>query len=110
MIALIEHESSYTSDLISETDDYGLMQINRQNHEMLSDTLGVQDYLEPHENIIAGCYVLHELFQKYQDTEKVLMAYNFGEYGASVLWEQGIYSSDYSKSILQIQARLNGDE
>ena len=28
------------------------------------------------------------------------MAYNMGEYGASVLWEQGIYETSYSKKVL----------
>jgi hypothetical protein len=29
------------------------------------------------------------------------MAYNMGSAGASKLWEQGIYETDYSKSIME---------
>jgi hypothetical protein len=32
------------------------------------------------------------------------MAYNMGEYGASVLWEQGVVETSYSRKIL---ARAN---
>ena len=31
------------------------------------------------------------------------MAYNIGETGAKVLWNQGIYETDYTRSVLQIQ-------
>lgn len=41
--------------------------------------------------------------------EKVLMAYNMGETGASRLWEQGIFEINYSKSVLQIQQELNAE-
>ena len=45
-------------------------------------------------------------FEKYDDPHRVLMAYNMGEYGASVLWEQGVFESNYSRKVLQNQANL----
>ena len=107
VMALIEHESSYRADVISKSNDYGLMQINKMNHEWLTETIGVTDYLDPYQNIRAGCFILRKLFEKYQDTETVLMCYNMGETGASRLWEKGVFSTVYTESILNIQCRFN---
>ena len=97
------------ADVISATDDYGLMQINVQNHTYLKEKLGISDFLNPYDNIRAGMFTLRNLFEKYETPEKVLMAYNMGETGASRLWEQGIFEINYSKSILQIQQKMNAE-
>ncbi len=106
VMAVIQCESSYRADVISETGDYGLMQINKMNHEYLSETLGITDFLEPYQNIRGGLFVLRKLFEKYQTPEKVLMAYNMGENAASRLWEQGIFETNYSKNVFKVQAEL----
>lgn len=105
-MALMQHESGFQADVISATDDYGLMQINSCNHNYLKETIGVSDFLEPYSNIRSGMFILRKLFEKYETPEKVLMAYNMGEAGASKLWERGIYETNYSKAILQIQQQF----
>lgn len=100
VLALMFTESSFKADIISKSDDYGLMQINSCNHKDLEDKLGVTDFLEPYQNIRAGMYLLRKLFEKYDTPERVLMAYNLGEYGASVLWDNGITETTYSKKVL----------
>lgn len=107
VMALMQHESSFKPDVVSKTGDYGLMQINSINHEELTEILGVTDYLDPYENIRAGCFILRKLFEKYGDTNMVLMAYNMGENGARRLWEQGVYNTKYSDSILNYQQQFN---
>ena len=67
------------------------------------------DFTEPYGNVRAGMFILRKLFEKYETPEKVLMAYNMGETGASRLWEQGIFEINYSKSVLQIQQELNAE-
>ena len=57
VIALIDKESSFRSDVVSTTNDYGFMQINQCNHEWLSSTLGVSNFLDPKENILCGIYM-----------------------------------------------------
>lgn len=109
VMALIQHESNYRADVISRTNDYGLMQINEINHPYLQEQLAIADFLDPYDNIRAGMFVLRKLFEKYETPEKVLMAYNMGEGGASRLWEQGIFEINYSKSVLQIQQELNAE-
>lgn len=109
VMALIQQESRYNPDVISVTNDYGLMQINEINHPYLKETLGITDFLNPYDNIRGGMFILRKLFEKYETPEKVLMAYNMGETGASQLWEQGIFEINYSKSVLQIQQELNAE-
>lgn len=113
VMALIEHESHFDPAAISKTNDYGYMQINVQNHEWLTETLGVTDYTDPYQNIRAGVFVLRKLFERYQDVELVLMAYNMGENGAGRLWDKGVFRTDYTQEILNIQQQfieqLEGD-
>ena len=75
VMALMQKESSFRSDIISPTEDYGLMQINKMNHEWLTDTIGVTDYLDKEQNIRAGVFVLRKLFEEYTDPNLVLMAW-----------------------------------
>ena len=112
-LALIDTESNFKSDVVSHTGDYGLMQINRCNHEYLSAKTDVTDFTDPYQNIDAGLYMLRTLFEKYEEGELVLMAYHFGEGGAEKLWAQGKYTSKYSEHILQrqleYQAMIEGE-
>lgn len=100
VMGLMFCESSFRTECVSGTNDYGLMQINAQNHEWLSEQLGLDDISDPYQNIRAGLFILRKLFEKYDDPAKVAMAYNMGEYGASRLWEQGVYETNYSKKVL----------
>lgn len=95
IIALIETESNFNSDSVSGTDDYGLLQINTCNHKEGFD------YLDPYDNITMGIEMLSDLAKKYDDVESVLMAYNLGEAGAKKLWNQGIYSTEYTEKVLE---------
>lgn len=104
VMAMINHESSFKADAISKTHDYGMMQINQGNHEWLSKTLGVTDFLDAQQNIRCGIYILHQLFEKHDNTHLVLMSYNMGEGAASRLWSGGVHSTPYSERITQTQA------
>ena len=106
VMALMQKESSFRSDIISSTDDYGLMQINKCNHEWLEETIGVTDFLNKEQNIRAGVFVLRKLFEEYTDPNLVLMAYNMGSNGAEKLWNKGIYSTPYVDEILTYQAEF----
>lgn len=104
VMAIIKQESNFDASTISPTNDYGLMQINIVNHEWLTDTLGVTDFLDPEENVRAGVFVLRKLFEEYNDPSLVLMSYNMGEKGATKLWKKGIYSTEYTESVFEYQA------
>lgn len=75
-------------------------EINKCNHTELKEALGITDFTEPYQNIRAGLYILRRLFEKYDEPAMVCMAYNMGEYGASVLWDNGVYETSYSQKVL----------
>ena len=104
LMSIMKQESKYNSHLISNTNDYGLMQINKMNHEWLSETLGITDFLDPKQNIKAGVYILKSLFEKYDDTKKVLMAYNMGEGNAKKYWSKGIFETEYCEKVMVYQS------
>ena len=110
VLAIIIYESGCNPNAISETDDWGYMQINKCNHAWLAEQYGLTDMLDPHQNIIAGITILATL-SRYDDgtdagLHKVLMAYNLGSGGAAEAWARGTYSTAYSKTIMQIRDDL----
>lgn len=108
ILALIEVESNFDPDNISETDDYGLMQINICNHERLSEALTLTNIRDPIQNVEAGSYMLGMLYKKYHDMNMMLMSYNMGEAGAQRLWDQGIYETEYTKKVNAASKELEG--
>lgn len=100
-MAVIFKESSFRPDADSGS-SVGLMQINRCNHEWLSEELGITDFFDPEQNVTAGLYMLHQLFEKYDDPHQVLMAYNMGEAGARKFWNQDKFTSKYSEGVMQV--------
>ena len=100
-MSLMFSESSFNAAAVSQDGhDFGLMQIRDCNNDWLKEELGVTDMLNPYENIRAGLYILRGLFEKYNDSSKVVMAYKMGEYGASVLWDKGVYETTASQRVL----------
>lgn len=99
ILAMMWQESNFKTDLISSTDDYGIMQINICNHEYLRQTLGIVDFLDAEDSIESGIYIISGLLHKYDDVHKALMAYNMGNGGASKHWSRGNYTSAYSHAI-----------
>lgn len=106
LMAVIQKESRFDPYAVSATGDYGLMQINHINHGWLSVEVGTNDFLDPRENVRAGAYMLSQLLSRYQDVHMALMAYNMGEGGASDWWNQGVYTSAYSREVVAIQREL----
>lgn len=88
-------KAAFNSKAVSSTNDYGLMQINAINHKENTD------YLDPYDNVEQGIKALHKLAKKYNEADLVLMCWNCGETGARKLWEQGIYSTEYSRKVLE---------
>lgn len=109
ILAMISAESSFRPNIISKTNDYGLMQINVVNHDWLSDKYGVTDFLDPHQNVFCGLQMYLEYFRKYNDVNKALMAYNIGESGARKLWNKGIYETDYTRKVMSVMERFENE-
>lgn len=98
---MIEVESGFRANVISATDDYGLMQINICNHEWLCKELDIVNLLDPKQNILAGVYIISSHLEATDgDIPLALMRYNCGATGAKRLWEQGIYSTSYTEKVI----------
>lgn len=108
LLAMMDQESDYRTDLVSGTDDYGIMQINAINHPRLREELGVTDFLDPEQSITCGAYMIGELLDKFDgDIHRALTSYNRGEAGARRYAENnGTYESSYSTSIVEIYESL----
>ncbi len=109
--AMIEVESGYQQNIISSTGDYGLMQINKCNHEWLADELNITNILDPEQNILAGVYLISEHLKATDgDITLALMRYNCGATGASRLQEQGINSTSYTDKVVAVYERIIKEE
>lgn len=101
VVALIDTESYFQAEALSNG-NYGLMQINEINHSWLENELLIgNDFLNPCNNLIAGCYMLSEISQKYTTYNEILMVYNIGEAGANRLFNMGLYETDYTNKIYE---------
>lgn len=97
-LAVMKTESGFNTDAVSETNDYGIMQINACNYRWLSDAFGDIDLLNAKDNIRCGVYMLSKI--KYPTREQKLMTYNMGSVQAKALWEKGTYSTDYTEKVI----------
>lgn len=100
VIALIDKESNFNPECVSDTNDYGLMQINECNFQWVKEDYNSVDMFNPYQNVYCGINILAGYLHKYDDDyTKALMCYNLGEYGASKAWENGIFCTDYTKAV-----------
>ena len=103
VMALCWRESGYNPKLISSTNDYGLCQINKMNFRYFNKCLGRElDYFNPADSLEACGYLLNSLVKKYGDDDwhYILMCYNMGEGGARKQVRRGVYSTKYSRFIM----------
>lgn len=110
ILAMIETESNFNPEIISKTNDYGLLQINKVNHEWLKKQYRTADMLNPYQNVFCGIKIIGTYVKKYKgDINKTLMAYNMGDYGAKKVWQNGIKSTRYSEKILGLMNKYEED-
>ena len=109
ILAMISAESSFRPNIISKTNDYGLMQINVVNHDWLSETYGITDFLDPYQNVFAGIQMYLKYYHKYGEVNMALMAYNHGEAGAKRMWDKGIYETDYTRKVINTKESFDDE-
>ena len=102
VFAMMFVESTFRDYIVSRTNDYGLMQINRVNHGWLRVDYGITDFLCARQNIFAGILMISRLYETYEDLHMALMAYNMGQAGARRRWNQGFFTSTYSERVIRI--------
>ena len=103
VVAMIERESCYKYDAVGDGGvSIGYLQIGEKWHKDRMEAEEVSDLKDPYGNIRVGLNFLQELSSRYADSGMncVLMAYNMGESGAKKCWNNGTYSTEYSRGIL----------
>lgn len=99
VIAMIDVESGFDCNAISNN-NYGLMQINKINHDWILEDLTIgSDFLNPYNNVVAGCYMLSNIAKNHTSFNEILLVYNLGETGANRLFNQGIFETYYSEKV-----------
>ena len=105
VLALIERESGYRYTALGDNGrSKGLMQIQERYHIDRMRSLDVTDLLHPYSNMRVGVDFLKEIQDTYLASggeNSVLMVYNMGASTAKKFWSNGIYSTEYSREILQ---------
>ena len=112
IIAMAEVESNYDSEALGDGgNSFGLMQIQPRWHSERMTALGVTNLLDPQQNVKVGIDILAELVAKYDgNIEMALVAYNAGPTGAYRHWfSRGVYTSEYSRKVLEISRELKGE-
>ncbi len=98
--SVINVESSYNADAVSNKKAIGLMQIKLSTAQYMNDYYGIdlvlseEDLLNPTTNIEYGCMYINYLFKKFDNVDTALCAYNAGETRVRVWLRDGQYSSD----------------
>lgn len=105
VLALIERESGYRYDATGDNgNSKGLMQVQERWHKDRMQAVGATDLYNPYDNMRVAVNFLKEIQDRYLASSGehcVLMVYNMGATGANKLWAEGIYSTAYTKQILQ---------
>ena len=102
-LGLMRKESTFNPEAVSKTNDYGLCQINKCNHNWMREVFGSDwDPLNPYDSIDASIFMLSEYTKDYNcdNYHVLLMNYNMGHGNAVECFNSGIYSSKYSRAIM----------
>lgn len=100
IIAMCERESDFNPNCIYDNgDSIGIMQIQPKWHYERMERLGVHDLTDAQGNIKVGIDFLLELFERNNNVEWVLMAYNGGQAYANRKINNGEVS-EYAKYII----------
>ena len=77
--AIIMEESGGNPNAIGDNgESIGLMQIQPKHHKKRMEELGIVSLFDPQENVILGCAILSDLYDKYGNYEDALSVYNSG--------------------------------
>ena len=95
VFGVIEQESSFNKNIgVNSYNCAGLMQLNLTYSQPYGVTY--DNYSDVYTNVNGGCMLCNNSLL----LETGLMAYNYGEYGAKKQWNQGNYTSSYSRGVM----------
>ena len=77
--AIIKEESGGNPNAVGDNgESIGLMQIQPKHHQKRMEELGIVSLFDARENVILGCAILSDLYDKYGNYEDALSVYNSG--------------------------------
>lgn len=77
--AIIKEESGGNPNAVGDGgESIGLMQIQPKHHKKKMEELGIVNLFDAQENVILGCSILSDLYDKYGNYEDALSVYNSG--------------------------------
>lgn len=104
VMGIIWHESRFQPEVMGDQGrSYGLMQVQKQFHLERMDRLGVDDLLDPYQNVTVGVDILAEMIDHYDgNLEMALVAYQNGYEGADFhFFSKGVYENSFSNSVFE---------
>lgn len=118
IISMMKIESNYQTDLISETNDYGIMQLNHNNHEFFAQLAGLENYdvFDFYDSVTMGVNYLaylrdYWISQGITSQEElyfhVINSYNQGCMGYTLYKERtGLLTRSYDQKITAYKSQL----
>lgn len=109
VLAVMQRESRFHTDAqghnANGSCDSGLMQINSCNAGWLKDKHGIDDLMDPYQNIRAGTLMLSGHIRTYGENDG-LMAYHMGGGGMRNAKKRGVTSTAYSRGVLETRDQI----
>lgn len=113
-LAIMKKESGFNPNAIGGGNSYGLCQIHISNFSNLKNRLGINNLLDPYDNMEAGAYLLsiymNSARAKVSGDAVVVYALNSYNMGEGVYfntcYSKGILNRGYSNSVLSIRNSL----
>lgn len=101
VFAIIEKESNFDTQAVGQAGELGLMQIHPINFDEVAEAKNAVKLLDAYQNCKAGIYLLNICIEETDTLDQALMMYNLGKTGANKQFSKGIYSTSYSRSIIE---------
>lgn len=118
IISMMKIESNFQTDLISETSDYGIMQLNYKNHEFFAELSGLETYnvYDFYDNVTMGInylvYLRDNLIKQGITNQEdltiyLLNSYNMGEMGfKNYIKRTRVLTRVYDQKIIEYKGQL----
>lgn len=108
VLAIIGQESNYNAHAVGDSgNSLGLMQIQPRWHQGRMDRLGMDDLLDPHQNVTVGIDLLAELIE-HGGEKWAVMAYNAGAVAADNYMAIGV-TTDYAAGVMKLQEEIESE-
>ena len=108
VLAIIGQESNYKAHAVGDSgNSLGLMQIQPRWHQGRMDRLGMDDLLDPHQNVTVGIDLLAELIE-HGGEKWAVMAYNAGAVAADNYMAIGV-TTDYAAGVMKLREEIENE-